>query len=366
MSIETNTNNNNAQEMQNDLIGKKFFSRYEIKEKIYTGSEYTIYKSLNTNNNKEFAIKIKRKNESNCNINITEENEVDSDDSYHEFNDTKFENESYMLSMLKGFGIPELYSFGYNSNYNLMIMELLGQSLNDLFKLKNKKFSLKTTCMLGIQMIDRIEYIHSLKIIHTNLKPNSFLLGKNSKSHILFLSDFGSARKYWKSNAHIKFSEGKTNFGSTKFLSGNALNGYELSRRDDLESIAYIIIYFLKGCLPWQGLKINNKEEKYKKICEIKNQIASKYLCKDLPEQIETFVEYVKKLEFTDVPNYNYLKDLLKKVIEKLGEKIDFWYDWCTEKPNILPDDPIFTNDYKIEYNGAKEWLNTHKKNEEK
>ena len=116
-----------------------------------------------------------------------------------------------------------------------------------------------------------------------------------------------------------------------------------------------------------QGLKINNKEEKYKKICEIKNQITPKYLCKDLPEEFEAFVEYVKKLEFTDVPNYNYLKDLLKKVIEKLGEEIDFWYDWCIEKPNILPNDPIFTNDYKIEYNGSKEWLNTHnKKNREK
>ena len=203
-------------------------------------------------------------------------------------------------------------------------MELLGQSLNDLFKLKNKKFSLKTTCMLGIQMIDRIEYIHSLKVIHTNLKPNSFLLGKNSKSHIIFLSDFCSARKYWQDKAHIKFSKGNINFGSAKFLSLNALNGYELSRRDDLESIAYIIIYFLKGCLPWQGLKLNNKEEKYKKICEIKNQITPKYLCKDLPEEFEAFVEYIKKLEFTDVPNYNYLRDLLKKVIEKLGVKLIF------------------------------------------
>ena len=122
-------------------------------------------------------------------------------------------------------------------------MELLGHSLNDLFKLKNKKFSIKTTCMLGIQMIDRVEYIHSLKIIHTNLKPNSFLLGKNSKSHILFLSDFCSARKYWLKNAHIKFSKGKINNGSAKFLSLNALNGYELSRRDDLESIIYSYLF---------------------------------------------------------------------------------------------------------------------------
>ena len=215
-------------------------------------------------------------------------------------------------------------------------MELLCQSLNDLFKLKNKNFSIKTTCMLGIQMIDRIEYIHSLKIKHRNLKPNSFIIGKNSKSHILFLSYFCFAKKYWQKNSHIKFIKRNKSFGGAKFSSVNALNDYEISQRDDLESICYIIIYFLKGCLSWQGIKLNNKEEKYKKVYEIINDISPKNLCKDLPEEFEAFIEYVKKLEFTDVPNYNYLKDLLKKKIEKSGEKIDFWYDWCIEKPNYF------------------------------
>ena len=146
MSTSTDTNNN-AQDIQNDLIGKKFFSRFEIKEKIYTGSIYDIYKSLNTNNNEEVAIKI-IKHKKQFNSNITKENNDDSDDSdenYQEEFNTKLGNESFMLSFLKGFGIPALYSYGYNSDYDLIILELLGQSLNDLFKLKNKKFSLKTT-----------------------------------------------------------------------------------------------------------------------------------------------------------------------------------------------------------------------------
>ena len=363
MSNNTNTNNN-AQDTQNNLIGQKFFNTFEIKEKIYTGSIYHVYKSLNITNNKEYAVKI-IKHKKKLNFNSMKRNYENG--CFIGFIGGIFEKESFVLQRVEGFGIPKIHSCGYDSNYDLIIMELLGQSLNDLFKLKNKKFSIKTTCMLGIQMIDRIEYIHSLKIIHRNLKPNSFMLGKNSKSHILFLSDFCSAEKYWQNNAHIKFSGANKIVGSAKFLSVNALNGYELSRRDDLESIGYIIIYFLKGFLPWQGLKLKNKEEKYKKVYAIKNDISPKYLCKDLPEEFETFIEYVKKLKFTDVPNYNYLKDLLKKVIEKSGEKIDFWYDWCIEKPNILPDDPIFTNDYKIEYNGSKEWLNTHnQKNGEK
>lgn len=124
-----------------------------------------------------------------------------------------------------------------------------------------------------------------------------------------------------------------------------------------MKSIVYIIIYFLKGCLPWQGLKLNNKEEKYKKVCEIKNEITPANLSKDLPEEFEAFVEYVKKLEFTEVPNYNYLKGLLKTIIKKSGFVIDYYYDWCTTKPNIKHDDPIYTNNYNIEYNGHVEWL---------
>ena len=121
------------------------------------------------------------------------------------------------------------------------------------------------------------------------------------------MSDFCLAKKYWQKNAHIKFSEGNKIVGSAKFLSVNALSHYELSRRDDLESIGYIIIYFLKGRLPWQGLKTFNKEEKYKKVYVIKNDISPKFLCKDLPEEFEMFIEYIKKLGFTVVPNYNYL-----------------------------------------------------------
>ena len=157
---------------------------------------------MSATNNKEFAIKIiKHKKKLHGNSNKGKFGVYNP----KECIDTNILSESCWLEIVRGFGIPKLRSFGYNSNYDLIIMELLGQSLNDLFKLKNKKFSIKTTCMLGIQMIDRIEYIHSLKIIHRNLKPNSFIIGKNSKSHILFLSDFCLAKKYWQKNAHIKF-----------------------------------------------------------------------------------------------------------------------------------------------------------------
>ena len=247
-------------------------------------------------------------------------------------------------------------------------MELLGQSLENLFQAQNKSFSIKTACMLGIQMIDRIEYIHSRKIIHRDIKPDNFVIGKGLKSHIVYVLDFGLSKKYWSSShkCHIPFCRGKKLTGTARYASINALSGCEQSRRDDLESIGYIIMYFIRGSLPWQGLKINRKDDRYKKICEKKRETSAKDLCSGFPSEFESFVSYTRNLQFTEVPNYNRLRNLLKTVIQKSGFSIDFYYDWCTTKPNIKSDDPIYTNDYKIEYNGPNEWLNiTNSKNDD-
>ena len=244
-------------------------------------------------------------------------------------------------------------------------MELLGESLENLFQNQKRKFSLKTACMLGIQMIDRVEFIHSKKIIHRDIKPDNFAIGYGNKSHIVYILDFGLSKKYWSSShkRHIPFIKGKKLTGTARYASINALSGFEQSRRDDLESIGYIIMYFIRGSLPWQGLKINNKENRYKKICEKKKATSAKELCKDFPEEFEKFVDYTRKLQFMEVPDYDRLRNLLKDVIKKSGEVIDFFYDWCTEKPNIKKDDPIYRDNYRIVYNGDREWLNRNKGN---
>ena len=188
-------------------------------------------------------------------------------------------------------------------------MELLGPSLDTLFYYHNDKFSLKTSCMIGLQILDRIEYIHSRRIIHCDIKPGNFAIGRDdNKSHIIYVIDFGFAKKFWNptTKCHIPFIKGKRLTGTAKYASVNTLSGYEPSRRDDLESIAYLIIYFIKGRLPWQGLRHISKDERNRRILEKKKNISSQELCSGCPKELEIFIDYIKNLGFTEVPDYHY------------------------------------------------------------
>jgi serine/threonine protein kinase len=134
------------------------------------------------------------------------------------------ESEAYFLCYLKGYGIPSVKSYGFSGNYNIMVMELLGKSLEDLFQDCKKTFSLKTVCFLAQQMLDRMEFIHNKHIIYRDIKPDNFVMGLNNKSDIVYILDFGVAKKYRSSTLqHIKFNINKKL--TARYASINALRG---------------------------------------------------------------------------------------------------------------------------------------------
>ena len=216
-------------------------------------------------------------------------------------------------------------------------MELLGKSLEDIFQSQQKKFTLKTVAMIGIQMLDRLEFIHGKNIIHRDIKPDNFVLGLDNKSHIIYILDFGLSKKFRSSRTHqhIKFSVNKKLTGTARYASINALKGCEQSRRDDLEAIGYVLLYFLRGSLPWQGLHVNKGEDRYKKILQKKKGTSAEDLCKGFPNEFVEYVNYTRNLEFEADPDYKFLRGLLTTVLEKQNSQFDFYYDWLTEKPNI-------------------------------
>lgn len=158
-------------------------------------------------------------------------------------------------------------------------------------------------------MIKRVEYIHQRRIIHRDIKPDNFAIGYKKQCHRIFILDFGLAKKYMNSNKeHIPYKDGKGLTGTARYASINTHLGIEQSRRDDLETLAYVFIYFLKGVLPWQGLKVTQLREKYTKIKEKKIKTTIEELCKDLPVQFMDFLKMTRELQFSEEPNYNLYK----------------------------------------------------------
>jgi len=240
-----------------------------------------------------------------------------------------YESKLYKI-LAGGVGIPNVHWFGVEGDYNVMVIDLLGPSLEDLFSFCNRKFSLKTVLMLADQMINRIEYVHAKNFLHRDIKPDNFLIGLGKKANQVHAIDFGLAKKYRdpKTQQHIPYREGKNLTGTARYASVNTHLGIEQSRRDDLEAIGYVLMYFNRGSLPWQGLKANGKKEKYEKIMEKKMSTPVEQLCKHFPNEFITYLNYCRSLRFEDRPDYAYLRRLLKDLFFREGYQYDFIFDW--------------------------------------
>ena len=298
------------------LINQIFFNKYKVLKKVGQGSFGRIYSCQDINTKELYAMKV-------------EENSLQNN---------VLETELKYLNYLKGFGIPEIKFFGNSEKYHILIETLLDKSLENLYSESHGNFNLKDISMIGIQVLDRLEYIHNKSIIHRDIKPDNFVIGKNQDKKTIYIIDFGLAKKYRNSLTleHIPFKMTKRLTGTARYASVNALKGGEQSRKDDLESLAYMLLYFLKGSLPWQGVTGTTKGEKYKKIYYMKKNIGAEKLFEDLPNEFRDFYSYVKKLEFAQNPDYNFCRKLFMIVIGKNpGDVCDNFFTWCKEI-NIL------------------------------
>ena len=232
-------------------------------------------------------------------------------------------------------GIPKVYLFDRMENkYNYMVMDFLGPSLSDLFQFKEKSFSLETTLMLGIQMLTRIEFIHEKGFIHRDIKPENFVIGLNEKSNIVHIIDFGLSKRYKDKNTgqHIPYRENRHLVGTVRYASINAHLGIEQSRRDDIESIGYVIAYFYLGRLPWQS-KLDKGKPPVNKIMEKKLITPPEILCKKMPMEFSYYFHYCKNLKFEDRPDYTTLKCLFADLLaSRVNIDEEFIYDWFDDE----------------------------------
>uniref|UniRef100_A0AAX7UI14 non-specific serine/threonine protein kinase n=1 Tax=Astatotilapia calliptera TaxID=8154 RepID=A0AAX7UI14_ASTCA len=311
--------------------------KYKLVRKIGSGSFGDIYLAINITNGEEVAVKLESQKARHPQL--------------------LYESKLYKI-LQGGVGIPHISWFrecivteinrenllfyvtvvirwyGQEKDYNVLVMDLLGPSLEDLFNFCSRRFTMKTVLMLADQMISRIEYVHTKNFIHRDIKPDNFLMGIGRHCNKLFLIDFGLAKKYRdnRTRQHIPYREDKNLTGTARYASINAHLGIEQSRRDDMESLGYVLMYFNRTSLPWQGLKAATKKQKYEKISEKKMSTPVEVLCKGFPAEFAMYLNYCRGLRFEEAPDYMYLRQLFRILFRTLNHQYDYTFDWTMLK----------------------------------
>ncbi|KAK6789585.1 hypothetical protein RDI58_013385 [Solanum bulbocastanum] len=312
-------------------------NKYRLGRKIGSGSFGEIYLGTNIQTNEEVAIKLE--NVKTKHPQLLYESKLyrilqgGSNSRFSPFDYVFMSNGTNSDTSVLA-GIPNVRWYGVEGDYNVLVMDLLGPSLEDLFNFCSRKLSLKTVLMLADQMINRIEFVHSKSFLHRDIKPDNFLMGLGRRANQVYIIDFGLAKKYrdTSTHQHIPYRENKNLTGTARYASMNTHLGIEQSRRDDLESLGYVLMYFLRGSLPWQGLKAGTKKQKYDKISEKKVSTSIEALCRGYPTEFASYFHYCRSLRFEDKPDYAYLKRIFRDLFIREGFQFDYVFDWTILK----------------------------------
>ncbi|CAD7698528.1 unnamed protein product [Ostreobium quekettii] len=298
---------------------KLLAGRYRLGRKLGSGSFGDIYLGINMETKEEVGIKLEPAKS----------------------RQPQLLYESKLYKILKGgVGIPNVRSYGVDGANNYMVMDLLGPSMEDLFNFCGRRFSLKTVLMLADQMLSRIEFLHSKSLIHRDIKPDNFLMGLGKRANQVHIIDFGLAKKYRdpRTFQHVPYCEGKNLTGTARYASLWAHRGSEQSRRDDLEALGYVLMYFLRGSLPWQGLQAATKKQKYQRISETKAKVRLEDLCRGCPQAFVDYFTYVRTLKYYDKPDYAGLRKRFQNLFHRQGYSWDYNFDWINQKIRRKPD----------------------------
>ncbi|GLB42971.1 putative protein tyrosine kinase [Lyophyllum shimeji] len=319
-----------------------FGGKYRLEEEIANGGCGSVFLGVHTVAGKEVAIKLEPavSSKNNTNSPLRQESKI-------------------YKTLMGGTGVPWIMWSGRQGDYNVMVIDLLGPSLEDLFKMCNRHFSLKTVLLLADQLISRIEFIHNHNLVHRDIKPANFVMGTGKAAHMVNVIDFGLAKKFRdsKTSAHIPYKQDDYHgVGTSLFAAINTHLGVESSRRDDLESLAYMLIYFLRGTLPWRKIRAPNTPppppsptpsnpepsaippQHYNPVSATWDLIrdakleAEPLLTVGLPPEFDILYRYARGLEFDDLPDYAGLRALFRGLAERVGVEYDAVFDWTVPK----------------------------------
>ena len=329
-----NISSSTSSKPKTNMLSQVMLSQYKCVKKIGEGSFGLIYKAISlpqqqqhqsqqssstqTSSNKKYAIKFES----------------------HSKRHPHLEKEYHFMKSLSHPHIPTVYTYTSIPHYNILIMDLLDKSLEDLIEIYDT-FSIRTMYILLIQLLSTLKYIHDNHIVHRDIKPENFVMGRKSTSMNVYIIDFGLSRLYRNevTKQHFPMIKKKKPCGTARYASINTLNCYEQSRRDDLESLAYVCVYLLNGELPWQGIKGKTKEEKYRKIMEMKRSIREDELCKGTSKELTEFTKYVRGLGYEEEPQYDKWIEVFTNALKsKYKWNGEYTYEWSKPSSSASSD----------------------------